>query len=241
MDTFGRVTGWSLSLRVPTAWASAIVALVARLRLTLKVSVDSTVTSLMVVTAKLWVVVPAGKVSVTPVRAVKSPGATALPLAVAASTLTVCVLAADRLTVKVAIAPSATVTSLTRRLGMPATGPQLAGRLATSRSTTPPPVCSARTRQGTGEGFLIFLLHLALSSTLSVPRIAPEAAFLIVTVLPLVPSPSTRSCPPSLLLHSARVMDRVAAWGMETRPQNKAMKAMLNRSERFCGYMMDSP
>ena len=55
---------------VPTPSESLMVALVALLRLTLKSSVDSTAVSLIVVTAKVWVVVPGLKVTVAPVRAV---------------------------------------------------------------------------------------------------------------------------------------------------------------------------
>ncbi len=70
MDTFGRVPSWSLSVMVPAPVASASVALVAPIRLTLKVSVGSAAVSLTVVTDKVWVVVPGAKLRVTPVRAV---------------------------------------------------------------------------------------------------------------------------------------------------------------------------
>ena len=64
--------GWatSLSRMVPTPCASAMVALLGLLRLTKKVSVDSIAVSSTVVTAKVWVVLPAGKLTVTLERAV---------------------------------------------------------------------------------------------------------------------------------------------------------------------------
>ena len=69
IDSVGKAAV-SLSLMVPTPSESPMVALVALLRLTLKRSVDSTAVSLIVVTAKVWVVVPGLNVTVTLVRAV---------------------------------------------------------------------------------------------------------------------------------------------------------------------------
>ena len=54
-----------------------------------------------------WLVMPGLKVTV-PVSAVKSPGATAVPFAVAYWTVTVCSLAGESVTVKFDIAPSTT-------------------------------------------------------------------------------------------------------------------------------------
>jgi hypothetical protein len=86
--------------------------------------------------------------------------------------------------VKFAVAPSATVTLAMLRLGVvPATGPQLAGRLRTSRSTgeLPLPDCSARTRQGTWAGRRMRSRQRS-SSTRSVPSTDPLVALRTVTV-----------------------------------------------------------